>query len=158
MRTIESPPSQQGGSALIISLVVLAALAVLSVTGMRTSRLEETMSANALQQNISFQAAESAMQRALGNETNLNTALVTGDTVSVSDAASLGAPNVIGNAVVGFLGQGPAPGYSVGVNKGSMISYKFVVESTGRVNIPGGGVLSESRLSQGAYRVAPGGY
>lgn len=143
---------------MIISLIVLAVLAVLSVTGMRSSRLEETMSANALQQNIAFQAAESAMQRALSNTTNLNSVLSSGTNLSISDAADLGASNVVGNALVGYLGQGPAPGYSVGVNKGSLVSYKFVVESTGQVTIPGGGVLSESRMSQGAYRVAPGGF
>lgn len=53
---------KQQGSALIISLVILLALTLIGVQGMRTTTLEEKMSGNYLDNQIAFEAAESALK------------------------------------------------------------------------------------------------
>ncbi len=54
--------SQQRGAALITSLIILLVLTVLGVSAMSTSSLEELMAGNLRDQNLSFQAAEAALQ------------------------------------------------------------------------------------------------
>jgi type IV pilus assembly protein PilX len=53
---------QQRGAALITSLIILLVLTVLGVSAMSTSSLEELMAGNLRDQNLSFQAAEAALQ------------------------------------------------------------------------------------------------
>lgn len=63
LRSVKSAmPSRQGGSALIISLVLLVALTLIGITAMNTTLLQEKMSRNALDMNLSFQAAEAAIR------------------------------------------------------------------------------------------------
>lgn len=53
---------QQHGAALVTSLIILLVLTVLGVSAMSTSSLEELMAGNLRDQNLSFQAAEAALQ------------------------------------------------------------------------------------------------
>jgi len=53
---------RQRGAALITSLIILLVLTVLGVSAMSTSSLEELMAGNLRDQNLSFQAAEAALQ------------------------------------------------------------------------------------------------
>ena len=53
------PRHRQQGAVLIISLVFLIILTMLAITSMSTNTLEERMAANAVENNIVFQAAES---------------------------------------------------------------------------------------------------
>lgn len=55
---------RQRGSALIISLIILLAMTLIGVQGMRTTTLEEKMSGNYLDNQIAFEAAESALKAA----------------------------------------------------------------------------------------------
>ena len=55
------PRHKQQGAVLITSLVFLIILTMLAVTSMSTNTLEEKMAANAVENNLVFQAAESAM-------------------------------------------------------------------------------------------------
>lgn len=55
---------QQSGIALIISLVMLALLAIITIVAMQVTSLEEKMAGNARNHNIAFQAAESALREA----------------------------------------------------------------------------------------------
>ena len=54
------PRHKQQGAVLITSLVFLIILTMLAVTSMSTNTLEEKMAANAVENNLVFQAAESA--------------------------------------------------------------------------------------------------
>lgn len=54
--------ASQAGSALIISLILLLVLTLIGVTAMNTTLLQEKMSRNALDMNMSFQAAEAAIR------------------------------------------------------------------------------------------------
>ncbi len=59
---IEITNQQQHGAALVTSLIILLVLTVLGVSAMSTSSLEELMAGNLRDQNLSFQAAEAALQ------------------------------------------------------------------------------------------------
>ncbi len=56
--------NKQQGVALITCLFLLLLMIVIGMAGMRTTNLEEKMSANLRDQNIAFQAAESAISEA----------------------------------------------------------------------------------------------
>jgi type IV pilus assembly protein PilX len=62
MRQLIINSRQQRGAALITSLIILLVLTVLGVSAMSTSSLEELMAGNLRDQNLSFQAAEAALQ------------------------------------------------------------------------------------------------
>ena len=62
MRSQKRHALQQRGAALITSLIILLVLTVLGVSAMSTSSLEELMAGNLRDQNLSFQAAEAALQ------------------------------------------------------------------------------------------------
>ncbi|MEE9397870.1 MAG: PilX N-terminal domain-containing pilus assembly protein, partial [Methylococcales bacterium] len=57
--------SNQQGAVLVVGLVTLLVLTLLGITGMRTSIMEEKMSANLISQNIALQAADSCLQRGM---------------------------------------------------------------------------------------------
>ena len=52
----------QSGAVLIISLIMLLLLTIIGVTAIQTTLLEEKMAGNMREQNIAFQAAESALR------------------------------------------------------------------------------------------------
>ena len=56
--------TKQSGVALIISMIVLLLLTIIMITALRVTTLEEKMSGNSQDQNIAFQAAESALREA----------------------------------------------------------------------------------------------
>jgi type IV pilus assembly protein PilX len=57
-------PSRERGAALIVALLFLVILAMLGVSSMTSTTLEERMSGNARDQNIAMQAAEAALRDA----------------------------------------------------------------------------------------------
>jgi len=57
-------PEKQSGAVLVISLIMLLALTLTGVSGMQVTSLEEKMAGNMRDQNIAFQAAESALLQA----------------------------------------------------------------------------------------------
>ena len=57
-------PSRQRGMALFVALIMLVLAALLVVAGLGTSLLEERMSSNTYDRNLTFQAAESALREA----------------------------------------------------------------------------------------------
>jgi type IV pilus assembly protein PilX len=56
--------ARQGGFALIVGLVILVLLTLIMLTALRMASLEERMAGNLKNQNIAFQAAESALREA----------------------------------------------------------------------------------------------
>jgi type IV pilus assembly protein PilX len=64
MFTLSTPPKQQSGVVLVISLVMLLLLTLIGVTSVQTTSLEEKMAGNMRDQNIAFQAAEAALRDA----------------------------------------------------------------------------------------------
>lgn len=54
--------SNQAGSALIVSLIMLLLITLVAVAGMQTTIMQERMSANFYDRDLAFQAAESALR------------------------------------------------------------------------------------------------
>jgi len=54
--------NRKNGAVLIISLIILLLLTIIGVTAIQMSLLEEKMAGNMREQNIAFQAAESALR------------------------------------------------------------------------------------------------
>lgn len=59
-----NPEHRQSGAALIVSLLILLVMTMLGLSSIQTSRMEERMSGNARDINLSFQAAEAALMDA----------------------------------------------------------------------------------------------
>jgi type IV pilus assembly protein PilX len=57
-------PTGQRGSVLIVTLMILVMLTILGIAAMATSTQEEKMAGGTMDQNIAFQAAESALRDA----------------------------------------------------------------------------------------------
>lgn len=57
-------PYKQKGSIIIISLIMLALLTIIGLTGVRISNLEERMSGNFRDHELAFQSAEAALSEA----------------------------------------------------------------------------------------------
>jgi len=55
---------KQNGAVLIVSLVMLVLMTIISLSSMRVTTLEEKMAGNALNTNLAFQAAETALRAA----------------------------------------------------------------------------------------------
>jgi len=68
-RTGDNAPARtltnQHGAALVMSLIILLILTILGITAMRTSSLQEKMSANIQESTRVFQIAESGLQKSM---------------------------------------------------------------------------------------------
>lgn len=62
MRKIGIQINHKEGAVLIISLIMLLLLTIIGVTAIQTNSLEEKMAGNMRDQNLAFQAAESALR------------------------------------------------------------------------------------------------
>ncbi len=60
--TLHSHSNRQSGAVLIISLIMLLLLTLIGMTGSQVTSLEEKMAGNSKNQNLAFQAAESALR------------------------------------------------------------------------------------------------
>ncbi len=63
----------QGGTVLVVSLIILLLMTLIGITAMNTTSLEEKMAGNSRDRNFAFQAAESALREAENNVQTLCT-------------------------------------------------------------------------------------
>ena len=69
--------NNQGGAALIVSLIFLLLMTLIGVTSMQSTTLQERMAGNTRDRNLALQAAEAALRQGetwLGTAANQNTA------------------------------------------------------------------------------------
>jgi type IV pilus assembly protein PilX len=139
---------RQQGAALVIGLILLVVLTILAVSGVFTSTMELRMVGNNQNQERAFQAAEVAVEDALGNPVL--------STSAVFNQATVAVPNSPGDEYsysLQFVGQAPLgtgmTGYSIGT---SFQTYHFEVNATGQN--PASGAVSNH--TQSFYVVGPG--
>lgn len=65
----------QGGTVLVVSLIILLLMTLIGITAMNTTSLEEKMAGNSRDRNFAFQAAESALREAENNIQTLCTTI-----------------------------------------------------------------------------------
>lgn len=150
MRYIHVPRQGQRGAALVIGLILLLVLTVLAVSGVLMSTLELRMAGNQQQQERAFQAADTAIELAIGTAT-FNTSVPVIVAPTPVDAADPGGDRY--EYLMQFVGESSLPTVPTGYSLGSGIqAYHFVVESSG---YSAGGAQSDH--IQGFYVVGPGG-
>ena len=137
----------QKGIVLISSLIMLLVMTMIGVSAMRGSALEERMSANDMNHNKVFQAAESATELAISNTANLSGAL-NGSAVNVT--VTMPDPTVSSEAEVEFLAKGPALGFEMG-DDNSIVAYHFDVQGTGEIEA----VDAQAVTSSGIWVLGP---
>jgi len=147
-------PSNQQGSTLLVSIIMIFMMSILGVSVMRGSTIERRMADNAVITNKNFQIAESSTEMALNNFDSLTQAYANdGDAHQVSTTIH-GDTNVNSWAELRFVGIGPATGYSLSEGNGStFVNARFV--ATG--NSQSASVRAVSQIQQGASRVIPAG-
>jgi type IV pilus assembly protein PilX len=135
-----SPRTSERGAALVVGLVMLLVLTVLGVSGMNTATLELVMANNTQSQQTAFQAAETAIDLAVGNGTFLT---------SVPTNFLSGGSRAVMNCVA----TTPVPdiAFSMGAPSGSAQAYHFDVVAVGT-----GPRNSVGTHNQSFYIVGPG--
>jgi type IV pilus assembly protein PilX len=139
--------SRQRGAALVVGLILLVVLTILAVSGVFTATLELRMARNTQSQERAFQAAEVAVEDALGNPVLSTSAPFTQPAIAV--------PNGYGDQYayqLQFVGQTPLgtgmTGFSIG---SSFEAYHFQVDATGT-----GPDNALAQHTQSFYVIGPG--
>jgi type IV pilus assembly protein PilX len=140
-------PKRQRGAALVVGLVLLVVLTILAVSGVFTATMELRMARNTQSQERAFQAAEVAVEDALGNPVLSTSAPFTQPTIAVPDGD--------GDQYayqLQFVGQTPLGSGMTGFSIGSAFeAYHFQVDATGT-----GPDNATSQHTQSFYVIGPG--
>ena len=156
-------PADQQGAALMVGLMLLLVLTVAGISTMRNTTFQERMAANAQFHTTTFQGAESAIRRIVGevggdiappaNQDNvLITAIDTTQTAPTRTVAVAGDQSITSSATVTYGGQQVAPGFSLGAGKAKIVAHQFNITATS--SLPGAAAASSHQ--QGIQRVGPG--
>lgn len=123
-------PARQRGSVLMVAMVMLFMMSVLGVSAMRGATLESRLADNALQKEITFQAAESSTDLLLARPNVLENIICKPDTTtSVTEVNAV--PTQQTSAALHDGGRTNPVGYSLG---GPISARRFVV--TGSSALP----------------------
>ena len=128
----------QSGAALVIGLLLLLVLTILAISGMTTASLEMLMAGNEQYQERAFQAADSAVERAI-TAGIYNTNVTVGDYTPSANPALLPPTPTRGTGVTGCVQSIPEGG---GATTDSTDCYEYFVrfdELSGTTPVPGGG-------------------
>lgn len=142
---------KEHGAALMVAMVLMFMLTVLGLSTMRDSTLEGKLAANAVQKEVTFQAAESATDTILAIE-NAADPLAIESVICMEDPMVHPMPNLsqagvqTTEASIEYGGQAVPEGYSLG---GPIGSRRFVVTAETTLL----GANTSSRISQGIVLV-----
>ena len=128
---------RQHGAALVVGLLLLLVLTILAISGMTTASLEMLMAGNEQYQERAFQAADSAVERAI-------TAGIYNTNATVGTYTPSGDPNVAPTPARGTGQQGCVQTISSDGTTGtdSDDCYEYFIrfdEQSGTTPVPGGG-------------------
>ena len=159
--------SQQQGIALVVGLILLLVATLLGITAIRSTTQQERMAANAQQQITTFQIAESAIRRMMGElrgqitppadttrspiiaALNPASPVVSSETTRTPQGGVTS--GVTANAVITYVNTSGASGYRLGVEQGSFVCYNFNITSTATQ----AGSNAFDQHIQGVCRVGP---
>ena len=102
--------AKQSGAVLIVSLMLMLAMTLLSIASMSTSVVQEKMAANAQNSNLTFQAAESAVEAQVrtvldGISTNLNNAMSAASGKGGIIPVNIGTSDATATVQISYLGE-----------------------------------------------------
>ncbi|MBF0132520.1 MAG: hypothetical protein HQL75_08045 [Magnetococcales bacterium] len=129
------------GSVLVITLILLVVLTIITTSRMGINQVEEKVTANAQKNEMTFQAAESAIETVVqeGNgtlsSTNVLAQSLSAITLRPADGSSLNMndASVSTRAVVCYSGEGVASGFSMGEDSQSFSWYIYQVRGRGEI-------------------------
>ena len=133
----KSAPARQRGAALVVGLLLLLVLTILAISGMTTASLEMLMAGNEQYQERAFQAADSAVERAI-TAGIYNTTATVGNYTAGATVNDPPTPNR-GTGQAGCVQTIPEDDTATG---DSTDCYEYFVrfdEQTGTTPVPGGG-------------------
>ncbi len=145
--------SNQQGAALIVAMVLIFLLSVLGLTSMRSSTLETRLVGNALEKDLTFQAADSASEISLDDEDAL-IAIACTDNPLETTVTEMSNNVVDATASLSYAGQSPAIGFSLDSN---VSNFRFtstgtatLVESGTSTSVTQGVLILGARSAQGS--------
>jgi len=161
---------KQNGAVLFTGLMLLLVLTLLGLSAVQNSTIEAKIANNYTQRNLTFQAADSAIN-SIATEAIISQTLSSGSTIQVSNVgevcldpdksadADCGSFYLEANARARFLGSAPAFGSSIG----TFTTYHFNFTGEGSLPDPTSDStkadrtkdISRTLLSKGGYMLAP---
>ncbi len=141
--------ARQQGTALIISLIVLAIVTVLSLSAMRNTNLDTRIAVNHQHKQLSFQAAENAFAILTGEEPNVDVPGTTTDDPVLNDnffsATGIeGQPDVAADLVMDFVRVSSPGEYKFSGFGLSIVTLIYDADATGKVAT--GGATTHNRM------------
>lgn len=119
----------QQGVSLLVAMVILILVSLLGVTALKNASVEEKMSANLYQKNLTFQASESAVESTI-NDSDLRKQVLT-STAAVPKDVAVNIPNTTASVSYKSNGMGAPPnGNSFGAFSGARIMITSTGQST----------------------------
>ncbi|OED36354.1 hypothetical protein AB833_27410 [Chromatiales bacterium (ex Bugula neritina AB1)] len=123
---MNSLPKNQQGATLFIALIMLVIISLLGVTALKNASIEEQMSSNLYQKNITFQASESAVESTINNASLISQVLTS--TTPINQTVSVPIPNATANVTYTSTGVGPSIG-----NSQQFGGQRIMITSTGQI-------------------------
>lgn len=137
---------QQQGMVLVACLLVIVVVTLIASAVTRTSGYEEKMAASAQTYNRTFQAAETATESGVDNETLMFEATDASTSISSSTDVPVNTAGVTATVTTEFLGEGIAPGSSIG----TVSTFRYESQGLGSMN----DLDASTLIRQGFYRVS----
>ena len=139
----------QGGAVLLIGLIILMVAALIVVSGIRSVVMEKNMASNSQYQMLVFQAAETAIEGMLADNTALVDAVNNPSTSRTFSVAHADAPFAITSSATMTVGTPTIPigGYSIE----DFRSYPFTIVSSGEI----ASINASATHTQTASKIAP---
>lgn len=148
MNSIQHCGHRERGATLFVSLVLLVLISLLGVASLKNASVEEQMSANLYQKNITFQASESAVEATLDDVALLTQTL--SSTTPVQRDVPTTVPGVTARVSYAYVGDGPAGGFSIGSGSNFSAAH-LMITATGAVPA----INASTTTVHGVYRVSP---
>lgn len=146
MKNLRASPQRQQGVVLIVCLLVIVIVTLIASAVSQTSGFEERMAANAQTYNRTFQAAETAVEYGVDQETLMFEATDASDGYSTTVNVPLSTNGVSATAQTWFRGEGIAPGNSIGTAS----TFRYEVQAEGKMT----DLNASTLIRQGFYRVS----
>jgi len=141
-------PDEQSGAALMVAIVLIFMMTVLGISSMRGATLEGRLADNALQKELTFQAAESSTDLVLAQPNVLENMICQDDRTIDVPQVNEGAGQIT-RALIQDGGLTHPIGYELG---GPISARRFIV--TGSSALPGASTSTE--IAQGIVLIGAG--
>lgn len=119
---------KQQGAVLLISLIVLVVMTVLGISLVSNSTIEERISANHMNEQLTLHASESATEIMVDDTDTLAAALVSPTPITVS--VDVGNSAIVASAELSYNGAANPSGWSMGVNQGTFMAHTIKTVGT----------------------------